>query len=178
MFIIVSILWYVDFFVFLPLPQCIFSAFLASCVVSASISTKLADAPEGCAAIHMDLDRLEKWAEKNLTKLIERKCKVMPQWRNNPMWQCIPGVWQGGKQLCKEPGSPGGEVDREPAVCPCCKDQQPPELRKEGVTRKSREVILPSAQPWGDTSGTVLGSPVQKQTWLHWLMVKGLEDLT
>lgn len=49
MFIIVSILWYVDFFVFLPLPQCIFSAFLASCVVSASISTKLADAPEGCA---------------------------------------------------------------------------------------------------------------------------------
>lgn len=96
----------------------------------------MADTPEDCAAIQMDLDRLEKWAEKNLMKLIKRKCEVMPQWRNNPMWQYIPGVWQGGKQLCKEPGSPGRQVDREPALCPCCKDQQPPELHKEGIASR------------------------------------------
>lgn len=33
-----------------------------------------------------DLERLEKWAERNLTKLSFSKCKVLPQVRKTP-WQ-------------------------------------------------------------------------------------------
>lgn len=51
-------------------------------------NTKLggvADAPEGWAVIHRDLGRLEKRADRNLTKFIKGKCKVLPQGRKNPM---------------------------------------------------------------------------------------------
>jgi len=33
--------------------------------------------PEGGADIQQDLDRLEKWAERNLTKPCKAKCKVL-----------------------------------------------------------------------------------------------------
>lgn len=51
-------------------------------VASASLlgDTKLcgvADKPEGCTAIHWDLDRLEKWADRILTNLNKVKYKVL-----------------------------------------------------------------------------------------------------
>ncbi|KAK4831780.1 hypothetical protein QYF61_019093 [Mycteria americana] len=45
----------------------------------------MADTPEGCAAIQRDLDRLEKWAGRNLVKFDKGKCKVLHLGRNIPM---------------------------------------------------------------------------------------------
>ena len=45
----------------------------------------MVDTPEGWAAIW--LDRLESWAESNLMKFNEGKCKVLHLDRNNPMHQ-------------------------------------------------------------------------------------------
>ena len=43
--------------------------------------------PEGWAAIQRDLNRLEKWAGRNLIKFNKGKCKVLHLGRNNPMQQ-------------------------------------------------------------------------------------------
>ncbi|KAK4827174.1 hypothetical protein QYF61_015136 [Mycteria americana] len=40
--------------------------------------------PDGCAAIQKDLDKLEKWAEKNLNPYSKGECQVLHLGRNNP----------------------------------------------------------------------------------------------
>jgi len=44
---------------------------------------EVADTPEGRASIQNDLDRLEKWADRDLTKFNKGKCKVLHLGRNN-----------------------------------------------------------------------------------------------
>ena len=39
----------------------------------------------GCAAMQRDLNRLEKWANRNLTKISKGKCKVLSLEKDNPM---------------------------------------------------------------------------------------------
>jgi len=45
------------------------------------------DTPEGCAAIHHDLDRLESWGERNLMRFKKGKYTVLHLGRNNPTHQ-------------------------------------------------------------------------------------------
>ena len=44
----------------------------------------MADIPEGHAAIQRDLNRLKKWANRNLKKFNKGKCKLLNRGRNNP----------------------------------------------------------------------------------------------
>lgn len=57
-----------------------------------------------------DLDRLEKWASRNLTKFDKGTYKVLHLLRNNP-------VHPGGDHLkvCRK--GPGQQVGQEPAMC-------------------------------------------------------------
>ena len=41
------------------------------------------DTPDGCAAIHKGINRLEKWADRNLMEFNKGKCKVLFLGRNN-----------------------------------------------------------------------------------------------
>ncbi|GAB0186115.1 mitochondrial enolase superfamily member 1 [Grus japonensis] len=60
-------------------------------------NTKLggvADTSEGCAAIQRDLNRLEKWADRNFMKFNKVKCEVLYLGRNNFMHQYMLGASQ------------------------------------------------------------------------------------
>lgn len=56
--------------------------------------------PKACAAIQRDLDRLMKWAKRNLKKFSKWKCKVQLLGRNNASvsWDQLAGIWLGRKR--------------------------------------------------------------------------------
>jgi len=82
----------------------------------------MADTPEGRAAIWRDLDRLEKWADRNLMRFSKGNCKVLHLKRNKPMHQYILRIT--GKQLGRKgPGGPDGhKIEHKPAMCPYSQD--------------------------------------------------------
>ena len=47
----------------------------------------MVDTQEGCAATHRDLDRLEKWADRNVMKFNKQKCKILHLRRDNSVHQ-------------------------------------------------------------------------------------------
>ena len=66
----------------------------------------LADAPEGHAAIQSNLNRLEKWSDRNIMKFYKR-----------PQTSLNAGSGRKG------PGGPGGhQVEHKSATCPCGKE--------------------------------------------------------
>ena len=48
-----------------------------------------ADQTEGCATIQRDLNRLDKWADRNLIKFNQEKCKVLHLGKNKPRHQYV-----------------------------------------------------------------------------------------
>ena len=53
---------------------------------------RAADTPEGCVATQRDLDRLGKWADRNLMKFNMEKCNVLHLGRINPTHQYVLGA--------------------------------------------------------------------------------------
>ncbi|KAK4830782.1 hypothetical protein QYF61_013615 [Mycteria americana] len=69
-----------------------------------------ADTPDGRAAVQTDLNRLEKWAGRNLMKFNQRKCKGLHLGRNNQRHQYTLG-WGGAGDGMERAGTvqPGEE---------------------------------------------------------------------
>jgi len=60
---------------------------------------RVADMPEGHAAIPRDINRLEKWADRNLMNFNQEQCKVLHVEKNNPRHQCMLVATQLGNSL-------------------------------------------------------------------------------
>jgi len=80
--------------------------------------------PEGHAAIQRGLNRLEKWAGRNLLKFKEEKCKVLHLKRNNPRHQYMLGPDQMQTSFAEKAPNGRGEhqVGHEVEMCPCNKE--------------------------------------------------------
>ncbi|PKU46693.1 hypothetical protein llap_3010 [Limosa lapponica baueri] len=107
----------------------------------------VADTPEGCATIQQDLDRLESWTERNLTKIFNKgKFRVLHLGRNNPMHQ-----YRLGADLLESTSvekDRGFLVDNRKTMSQQCalvakKANGILGYIKKSVASRSREVILP-----------------------------------
>lgn len=70
----------------------------------------MAGTTKGCAAIQQDLDRLEMWIERNIMTFNQSKCEVLQLGRINPMYQYRTDLLESSS------GSPGGQINQEPAL--------------------------------------------------------------
>ncbi|KAJ7415481.1 hypothetical protein WISP_78132 [Willisornis vidua] len=66
----------------------------AECNFSNAKLGRVANMPEGCAAIWRDLDRLEKWAARNLMKFSKGNCEGLQLGRNHPTYPYVPWAAQ------------------------------------------------------------------------------------
>ncbi|GAB0182536.1 mitochondrial enolase superfamily member 1 [Grus japonensis] len=102
--------------------------------------------PEGHAAIQWDLDRLEKWANRNLMKFNKGKCKVLHLGKNNPMHKNMLRATQQESSLAEK--DLGFLVDTKLNMGQCCAlaakaaDSILGCIRKS-IASRSKEVILP-----------------------------------
>ncbi|PKU47575.1 rna-directed dna polymerase from mobile element jockey-like [Limosa lapponica baueri] len=76
----------------------------------------VADMPKSHAAIQSDLNRLEKWANRNLMKFNRRKYKVPHLGRNNPSHQHTLKATHLENSFAEK--DLGVLLDHKPAMCP------------------------------------------------------------
>ncbi|KAK4807114.1 hypothetical protein QYF61_018455 [Mycteria americana] len=116
----------------------------AQCTLSKfSDNTKVggvADTPEGGAAIQRDLDRLEKWANRNLMKFNKGKCQVLHLGRNNPRHQYMLGASQLERIFAEK--DLGLNMSQQCAFVAKAANGILGCIR-QSITSRSREVILP-----------------------------------
>lgn len=88
---------------------------------------RVLDMLQGTAAIQSDLNRLGRWADRNLLKFSKEKCKVLHLDKKTPCATRQAGVWLTMKQLCtKASGDPGWQqTEKESVVCPYKGGNQP-----------------------------------------------------
>jgi len=106
----------------------------------------VAHAPEGCAAYQRDLNRLEKWPDRNLRQFNYRKCQVLHLGRNNPMHQYMLGADRFESSFAeKGMGALVGAKLHTSHQCACVaeKDNCLLSCIRRSVASRSRKVILP-----------------------------------
>ncbi|KAK4828523.1 hypothetical protein QYF61_026945 [Mycteria americana] len=102
------------------------------------------DIPEGHAAIQRDLNRLEKWADRNVMKFNKGKCKVLFLGQNIPIHQYILGATQLESRFAEK--NLRGIVDTKLTMSqPCVLAAKAGILEcvRRSVTNRSGEGILP-----------------------------------
>ncbi|KAK4828788.1 hypothetical protein QYF61_000845 [Mycteria americana] len=122
----------------------------AACTLSRSADdTKLGgvtDRPNDCFALQKDMNKLEKWAKRNLKKFSNCKCEVWALEKNKTIHQYkLRAEWLESSFEKRTWGYGGQQVEHEPAMGLCSKEEQQPIFL--GCTRRSasrlRKVILP-----------------------------------
>ena len=111
----------------------------------------VADMPQGRAAIQRDVDRLEKWADRNLMKCKKEKFKVLPLGRNNPKQQYMLRATQLEKSLAEK--DLGVLVDTELNMSHQCdldarRTNGTLGCIRQSIASRSREVIFQVIQHW------------------------------
>lgn len=150
----------------------------------------ITDIPEGCIAIQRDLERLEKWTDRNLLKLSKGKCKVLYHVEDNPMKQhsqraVWPEVSSAGRTW-RFWGSPSWLWGRN---APSCQKWSSVSWGTAGKTFPEgwgRWSFLSSQPPWGTSEilGPGQGSPAPGRQEPDWMeekvktVLRGLEDLS
>ncbi|KAK4828884.1 hypothetical protein QYF61_001442 [Mycteria americana] len=132
----------------------------------------VADKPEGHAAIQWDLNRLDKWTDKNFMQFNKGKCKALHLGKNNPMHWYMLRDTQLEKSIAER--DLGVLVDTKLNMnqqCALAAKKANGILRctRQIIARRSREVILPlySALVRPCLEYCPVLSPVQENIMLH-----------
>ncbi|GAB0182191.1 mitochondrial enolase superfamily member 1 [Grus japonensis] len=120
----------------------------------------VADRPEGHSVIQRDLSRLEKWADRNLTKFNKGKCKVLHLGRNNPRHKYMLGATQLEGNLAKN--SLWVLVETKLNMSQQCalvtkKVNATLDFIRQSIARRSKEVILSLSSPLSSPGEATLG---------------------
>ena len=104
------------------------------------------DTSEGRATLQEDLDRLEEWANKNLTKFNKNKCKVLHLGKHNPGVQHRLGSTQLGSSSVER--DLGVLMDNKHNMSEHCAAGAKKANRmlgciNKGITSRDKEVIIP-----------------------------------
>lgn len=127
----------------------------------------MAETQECCAAIQIDLNRLENWEDRNLMKFSNETWEVLHLGKNNPgTSKCKELMEQKSAQQRGAKAVSGQQADCETTISPHSKESQQPPGRRQSIASRSREVISLPSIPSAEHSP---GLPSRKKTWTYWI---------